>query len=263
MAQQTTLNVFYDDTHQLALDMYAARGAAKAGIIMIHGGGWFRGDKHKEADWANRLVARGFFVIAPNYRENVDGHWPAPLEDMDRLWTWIQKRDLPFNKRAIAAVGGSAGGNMAVEMAIKYGIPAVSLSGILNIADWLSSHTDVVAHQGDTENFATAASSTINQSGANDSFYKWFITQYLPHPKDYVAATPAYHVNNTTGPMYLANSLNEFVPTSGVAMLSKALGEAGIPHATRMLAGSAHGEGYLDEVFESTTAFLQRSLGLK
>lgn len=260
MAQQ--LNIYYDDTHQLALDLYSPRGAAKAGIIMIHGGGWFRGDKRKEADWANRLVDRGFFIIAPNYRENTVGHWPAPLHDMDRLWTWIQKRDLPFNKRNIAAVGGSAGGNMAVEMAIKYGIPAVSLSGILDIADWLSAHTDVVAVPGDTQNFATAASRTINQDGVNDSFYKWFITQYLPHPKDYVAATPAYHVTDTTGPMYLANSLNEFVPTSGVARLSEALGEAGIPHATRLLAGTAHGEGYLDQVFESTTLFLNRSLNL-
>ena len=260
MAQQ--LNIYYDDAHQLALDLYSPRGAAKAGIIMIHGGGWFRGDKRKEANWANRLAEQGFFVIAPNYRENTAGHWPAPLEDMDRLWTWIQKRDLPFNKRAIAAVGGSAGGNMAVEMAIKYGIPAVSLSGILDIADWLDQHQEVVPQQGDTENFATVASSTINQDGANNSFYKWFITQYLPQPKDYVAATPAYHVTKTAGPMYLANSLNEFVPTSGVARLSEALGEAGIPHATRMIAGSAHGEGYLDQVFDSTTLFLNRSLHL-
>ncbi|MFD1484858.1 alpha/beta hydrolase [Lacticaseibacillus baoqingensis] len=263
MAAKTILNVYYDDTHQLALDLYPTRGPARAGVIVIHGGGWFRGDKRKESDWANRLNARGFYVIAPNYREGAQGHYPAPLADMDKLWDWIHRRDLPFNRRALAVVGASAGGNLAVEMALKYGIPGVSLSGILDIADWLGQHRDVIAKQGDTSNFGTAASNTINQSGANDAFYKWFITNYLPDPADYVAATPAKHVTSTSGPMYLANSLNEFVPTSGVAELSGALGQAGIPHSTRMLAGSRHGEGYLDDVFADTTGFLEHTLGLK
>ncbi|WP_461214162.1 alpha/beta hydrolase fold domain-containing protein [Lacticaseibacillus sp. GG6-2] len=262
MASKTILNVYYDDTHELALDLYETRGAARAGVILIHGGGWFRGDKAKEADWAGRLNDRGFFVIAPNYREGDGGHYPAPLEDMDRLWQWLQHRELPFNRRLLAVAGASAGGNLAVEMSLKYGIPGVSLSGILDIEDWLNNHQDVVPHEGDTSNFATAASNTINQSGANDSFYKWFITNYLPDPKDYARATPAKHVTNASGPLYLANSLNEFVPTTGVTQLSAALSKAGIPHATRLLTGTRHGEGYLDDVFASTTAFLERSLEL-
>ncbi|MCI1987105.1 MAG: alpha/beta hydrolase [Lactobacillus sp.] len=263
MATKTILNVYYDDPHELALDLYPTRGPARAGVIVIHGGGWFRGDKRKEADWANRLNARGFFVLAPNYRENDSGHFPAPLDDMAKLWDWVHRRDLPFNRRQLAVVGASAGGNLAVEMALKYGIPGVSLSGILDIENWLAQHQDVVAKQGDTSNFATAASSTINQTGANDSFYKWFITNYLPHPADYAAATPANHVTSASGPLYLANSLNEFVPTSGVTQLSAALGAAGIPHSTRMLAGTRHGEAYLDDVFADTTGFIEHSLGLK
>ncbi len=262
MASKTIFNVYYDDTHELALDLYETRGAARAGVILIHGGGWFRGDKRKESNWANRLTARGFFVIAPNYREGATGHFPAPLEDMDRLWQWLQRRELPFNRRLMAVAGASAGGNLAVEMSLKYGIPGVSLSGILDIQDWLNQHQDVVARQGDTSGFATAASKTINQTGANDSFYKWFITNYLPDPADYALATPANHVTSASGPLYLANSLNEFVPTSGVATLSAALGQAGVPHATRLLAGTRHGEAYLDDVFASTTAFLERSLNL-
>lgn len=264
MAQKQVLNVYYDDTHQLALDLYPPRGAVRAAVIVIHGGGWFQGDKRKELDWASRLTAQGFFAIVPNYRIGAAGRFPAPLADMDRLYDWIYQRDLPFNKRHLAVVGASAGGNLAVEMALKHGIPGVSLSGILDIEDWLGKHQAVVPRQNvDTAHNATAASKLVNQDGANDSFYKWFVTNYLPDPADYAAATPANHVTATSGPLYLANSLNEFVPTSGVAQLSLALGAAGVPHVTRMLAGTRHGEAYLDDVFEATTAFLTHSLNLK
>ncbi len=31
-------------------------------IIDIHGGGWFRGDKAKDEDWATRLADLGYMV---------------------------------------------------------------------------------------------------------------------------------------------------------------------------------------------------------
>lgn len=257
------LDVPYDPKHQLNTDLYydSDSKSYRGAIIDIHGGGWFRGDKTKDADWATRLAAENYFVFVPNYRYAPKAHYPAPLEDMSTLYNFVQQSDYPFDHDHVAAVGSSAGGNMTVEMAIKFGIPAVSLSGILDIDDWLQRHVDVVPNQGDTAAFNQMASSEINQTGANDAFYKWFVVNYFDNDQTkYTPATPYHRVSEKTGPMFLANSLDEFVPNSGVLTMAHALVDKGIAFTTRFLTGSRHAKGYLDNVFDETLLFLNTSI---
>lgn len=251
----------YDPVHRsLGTDIYEPEGEIKGTILDIHGGGWFRGDKSKDADLADKLAKAGYFVAVPNYRLAPDRHYPAPLEDLDQLIIWLTAQsayDIDMNH--IGAIGGSAGGNIAVELAIKYGMPAVSLSGILDIDDWLAGHESVVAQEGNTSSFNSLQSAQINQDGANDAFYKWFVTNYFGGRTDeYEAATPYHRVTEKTGPMFLANSLNEFVPTSGVSKMAETLTDAGIPYTTRMLTGSRHAKGYLDDVYDEALLFLNQ-----
>ena len=260
MSQLIATDVFYDEPHGLAVDLYQPSKPAKGGVILIHGGGWFQGDKRKDADWAERLAAAGFFVLAPNYRLAKTAPYPAPLDDMATLLTWCRAHDLPFPSAHLAAVGASAGGNMAVELGIRYGLPVVSLSGILDIAPWLEAHPDVVPVPRDPEGSAHRASATLNQAGTDPGFYKWFITNYLPDPALYASATPAPRVNATTGPMFLANSLAEFVPMSGVLQMATALTAASVPFTLQAMPGSAHGKGYLDAVFADTVQFLTETI---
>ncbi|WP_369523205.1 hypothetical protein [Secundilactobacillus paracollinoides] len=50
----TKTDVVYDPEHELKTDLYYDDSKpARATIIDIHGGGWFRGDKGKDADWLN------------------------------------------------------------------------------------------------------------------------------------------------------------------------------------------------------------------
>lgn len=259
----TKTDVEYDSVNHQKTDIYydsdvqQARGA----LIDIHGGGWFRGNKSKDADSSERFVKEGYLVVTPAYRITPEAFYPAPLEDMDRLFDWLKQSDLPFDHDHIGAFGSSAGGNMVVELAIKYGIPIVSLSGILDIDDWLGKHENVVAAEGDTSGFNSTASANINQTGANDPFYKWFVTNYFNGRTDqYEEATPYHRVTDQTGTMYLANSLNEFVPTSGVLTMAKTLAEHQIPYTTRMLTGSRHAKGYLDDVWDDVVSFLDRTV---
>lgn len=255
---QVKKDIVYDENRHLTLDAYHEESKPYLGLIIdIHGGGWFRGDKSKDEDWATRLATLGYMVLVPNYRMTPDVYYPEPLSDMNSLMTWINRSE--YNQMPIGVVGSSAGGNMAVEMAIRYGIPAVSLSGILDIDDWLAKHKDVVAAEGDTSGFNQQASSTINQNGANDAFYKWFVMNYFNQRTDELeAATPVHRVTEKTGPMYLANSLNEFVPTSGLLAMASALTDAQVPFELNMVPGTRHAKGYLDDVFNETVDFLQR-----
>lgn len=261
MSISTTTDIAYSSDGVSKLDVYHdpdhANGAA---VIDIHGGGWFRGSKDKDADWASRLAAEGYLVVVPEYHDVPDGYYPAPLEDMDHVWQWLQASDLTFDRHRIGAVGSSAGGNMSVELAIKYGIPAVSLSGILDIDDWLTKHADVVPAPDNPQNFA-GASSGINQGGANDAFYKWFIMNYFHERTDRLTeGTPVHRVSPKTGPVYLANSLNEFVPTSGVLTFTEAMVRNDVPVVAQFLSGSRHAKGYLDDVYDQTVQFLNHYL---
>lgn len=257
---QVEYDIAYDENHHLTLDAYHDGSKPFLGLIIdIHGGGWFRGDKSKDADWATRLADLGYMVLVPNYRMTPAVYYPEPLADMASLMEWISRS--AYNQMPIGVVGSSAGGNMAVEMAIRYGIPAVSLSGILDIDDWLAKHQDVVAAQGDTSGFNQQASATINQTGANDAFYKWFVMNYFNQRTDELtAATPVHRVTSQTGRMYLANSLNEFVPTSGILTMADALTKAGVPFELNMVPGTRHAKGYLDDVFNETVDFLKRTV---
>lgn len=261
MSVITTTDIAYYSDGVSLLDLYRdpdhANGAA---VIDIHGGGWFRGSKAKDADWASRLAAEGYLVVVPEYHDVPAGYYPAPLVDMDHVWQWLRSSDYDFDRAKIAAVGSSAGGNMSVEMAIKYSIPAVSLSGILDIDDWLSHHEDVVPAPDNSQNFG-AASSSINQTGGNDAFYKWFIMNYFHDRTDRLTeGTPVHRVSATTGPVYVANSLNEFVPTSGVLAFTEAMVRSNVPVVAQFLSGTRHAKGYLDDVYEQTVQFLSHYL---
>ncbi|MFC6170613.1 alpha/beta hydrolase fold domain-containing protein [Loigolactobacillus jiayinensis] len=254
-----TLTSKYDVQYgpNLTLDWYQlANQPAKGIIIDIHGGGWFQGDKAKEADLAQWLAQQGYLVVVPNYRLAPAAHFPAPIADMERLYQWVQTQ-LPA--LPVAALGGSAGGNLAVELSIKHGLPAISLSGILDIDHWLATHQAVVATAAHAAS-ADTASTAIDQAGADDSFYKWFISNYLT-PDQARAATPYHRVNAQSGPLLLINSLSEFVPTSGVLQLSQQLIQFGLPVETIFLAGTRHAKGYLPDVQANILAFLTRYLG--
>ncbi|WP_369385673.1 alpha/beta hydrolase fold domain-containing protein [Lacticaseibacillus camelliae] len=97
-------DVVYDAANHLTLDIYGPDGVARGGIIQIHGGGWFRGDKAKDEDWAERWAARQYEVLVPNYRIAPAFHYPAAQADMETLMTWVKTAQLPFDKHHLAAV---------------------------------------------------------------------------------------------------------------------------------------------------------------
>ncbi|KRL84715.1 alpha/beta hydrolase [Lacticaseibacillus pantheris] len=247
-------DVQYDERLDLRTDLYPATTTEQRGtVLLIHGGGWFRGDKSKETKAASIFADAGYQVVVPNFRLAPDYLYPAPLVDMDSLVTWLRQSGRIDDH--VAVVGASSGGNMSVEVGLKYGWPAVSLSGIINIEEWLAAHPDVVgtlAHQAP----ADADSTAIDQDGADDEFYKGFVEQYFGAAKEYHLGTPYHHVTAKAGPMYLANSLNEFVPNDGVLQLEAALVAQQIPVTTRFLPGMRHGEAYLDDVEKDVLNFI-------
>ena len=249
----------YDEKNQLTLDIYEPN-KIEAAIILIHGGGWFRGDKSKETALAERLTTDGFLVVAPNYRLAPDHLFPAAMDDLLKVYDWLAASDYPV-KGKITALGSSSGGNLSIELALQKGIPAASWSGIIDLYDWVQQHPEVVPAMNQKPDFDKQASGKIDQDGANDAFYKWFILNYVGQDMERLKqADPVARVSNNSGPLFIANSLNELVPLSGVYKLQAALAEKGIPSENKLIKGTVHGEGYAEIAYQATVQFLKATI---
>ena len=102
----------------LTLDVYQPMGVEgkRPGILLVHGGGWFSGDKaDKEyVEICQYLATEGFAVFSVNYRLVPKARYPAQLDDVQRAVRWVRKHadDYSIDIKKIGAVGDSAGGHL-------------------------------------------------------------------------------------------------------------------------------------------------------
>jgi acetyl esterase len=247
-------DIVYKDL--LKLDIYSGKNS-KGAIIDIHGGGWFHGDKMKDEDLATRLAQEGYFVIVPNYRLTPTGTYPAGREDILASLEWLKNSDYVFDRQKIAVWGTSAGGNLSVEVALMTGIPAVSWSGIIDLEGFILSTEGKALEKKDDLDFAKISSANINQGGRNDPFLRWCIYSLIGNDRSLLKeATPLTRVSRNSGPIYMANSMNEFVPADGALKLQRALLDVDVPTTVQLVAGTLHAKGYMADAIDASLSFL-------
>jgi len=260
MTVNVTKDIVYQSDLDLKLDVYENSEGSRAAILDIHGGGWVQGDKAKEAGIATKFAEQGFLVVVPNYRLAPAAFYPAARDDVWEAYQWLKSSPFNFDHSKIGVFGGSAGGSLSVDVGLKDGIPAVSWSGIFDIIDWFSKHKDVVPVR-NTELDTVSKSNEIDQGGKNDPYYKWFILNYVNQDESkFPGLEPFDRVTAKAGPIYLANSLEEIVPTTGVTMLEEALAKVDVPVVTQLVSGGRHAEGYEDVAWQPTLDFFNQYL---
>jgi acetyl esterase/lipase len=253
-AVKITRDIVYKN--DLKLDLYSGTNL-KGAIIDIHGGGWFHGDKMKDEDLATRLAMEGYLVIVPNYRLTPTGTYPASREDILDSLEWLKSSLYEFDRNKIAVWGSSAGGNLSVEVGLLRGIPAISWSGIIDIEGFILK-TDGKAPENKMDiDFAHIPSANINQGGRNDPFLRWCIYALIGNDRSLLKeATPLTRVSLSSGQMYLANSMDEFVPADGALKLQAALLNVGVPSTVQLITGTKHAKGYMSQAIDASLNFL-------
>ena len=95
------------------LDVYRPKGAGGPlpVIVSVHGGGFVYGDKELYQHYCMSLSQRGFAVVNFTYRLAPKHKFPAPLEDTNRVFTWVlgHADEFDFDTDNVFAVGDSAG----------------------------------------------------------------------------------------------------------------------------------------------------------
>lgn len=219
-------------------------------------GGWFRGDKPKEQSLATRLVDAGYVVFAANYREAPDATFPASRDDVLAAAQWALGSTWAFDRSKLAFFGGSAGGNLAVEASIATGRPAVSWSGMFDLQGIVEATDDLPATPTSLD-LDAMKSADINQTGRNDAFLRWTILNEVGHARSLLqAASTTRHASASGGPVFLANSLSEFVPLSDAQAMQSALAAVRIASTLQLIPGTRHAEGYPESAIGPSLAFL-------
>ncbi|PPF18845.1 alpha/beta hydrolase [Rathayibacter sp. AY1C3] len=247
------------------LDVYSrsvspAEDAARPAVVLIHGGGWFRGDKSKERALATMLVDAGYLVFAADYREAPDSVFPASRDDVLAAERWAVASEWAFDRSRLAFFGGSAGGNLVVEAAIATGRPAVSWSGMFDLLGIVEATDDLPATP-TTQDLDAMKSADINQTGRNDAFLRWTILNEVGGDRGLLtAASTTRHASPDGGPVFLANSLGEFVPVSDAQAMQAALSAVGVASTLQLIPGTRHAEGYTEAAIGPSLAFLRDAL---
>jgi acetyl esterase len=118
------------DGTQISVRTYRPREeASPATILFIHGGGWVAGSVASyEPDVLRLVSATGMSVTSVEYRLSPEHRRPAAIEDcLAAAWMLVESGEAS----ALAIVGDSAGGNLALECAIALRHEGVELAGQL------------------------------------------------------------------------------------------------------------------------------------
>lgn len=91
-------------------------------VFSIHGGGMI-GGSYRNSLTHNALLAAelGLVMVVPEYRVAPEHPYPAPIDDVDRAWSWLERSSeaLDVDPRRIVIVGGSSGGLLAATLALR------------------------------------------------------------------------------------------------------------------------------------------------
>jgi acetyl esterase/lipase len=230
-------DVAYGRLSQEILDLCIPTGlpTPRPGLVLIHAGGWFTGDKRETFDQEQDnlqstcmgLASQGFLVASINYRLTPGATWPTQLVDAQLAVRWLRAHADTFglDPRHICAAGLSAGAHLAVFL------------GVLQ-----------ATHQGDEAELLATTSPRI--SCVVDFFGPVDLIQLvktspntLPEVRDllgqvklesnpalYRAASPLFFVSSQSAPMLIIHGIQDTdVPVSQSLALQHSLQQQHVP----------------------------------
>ena len=95
------------------LDVYRPTAAAPGApvLVLLHGGGFIRGDKSHKANAGWCFARQGFVTVLPNYRLAPESRWPSGPEDVAAVLAWLRTHiaGLGGDPARVVLMGESAG----------------------------------------------------------------------------------------------------------------------------------------------------------
>lgn len=199
-------------------------------VVVIHGGGWQRGDNSEFVALNAYLASRDYVVAAINYRLSPRWKFPAAAEDVKSAIGYLKEHasEFPLDPSRFALMGRSEGGQLALLAAYTANDP--SIRGVIS----LYAPSDL-----------TAAYEHPSPLPLYDT--RGLLERYVGGPpahdaKAYFAASPINFVTAASPPTLLVHGArDQMIPAEQSARLDDRLREAGVKHVFAELPWATHG----------------------
>jgi acetyl esterase/lipase len=238
----TDLSYGPEPAHVLDLHLPEDRSTSHPVLIQIHGGGWRRGYKEREArPLVFSMAKNGWVCVSIGYRLSPAATFPDHLIDVKRSIGWVRENIHQWggDPSFIAVTGGSAGGHLAALAALTPNDPA---------------------YQPGFEQVDTTVQACVPLYGIHDLLdrnrirYPWpFIesivmkTSPVEDPGGWDLASPIARVNQAAPPFFVLHGSHDFlVPPAESRQFVDALSRvSGSPVHYAELPGATHGFDFM------------------
>lgn len=199
------LNVCYAEygTRKLLADIFVPQAATGAmpTVVVIHGGGWLKGDKTKFRAMSLDLAKQGFVTAAVEYRLGHEARFPAGIHDCLAAVRFLRANAETYHvdPARIAAVGGSAGGHLAGLMASGGRLP--ELQGAGGNPEQSSQIQLAIVLAGPLQ-IASGNVAERSNSGKDTNALTWFGGTFAEQPDLYHLADAHEKISASTCPMF-------------------------------------------------------------
>jgi acetyl esterase/lipase len=220
--------------------------------ILVHGGGWSRGDKQDEISTLFApLMGAKFTWFSINYRLAPAHRYPAGLEDVETAIRWVKVHAAEYkgDARRIVLIGYSAGGHLTSLAAVR-----ASADTRVQAVVGLAPPTDLVLDTLRRDSLSASLKNLMNREAVNDEVLEllWNIS-------------PINHLNKELPPFLLIHGTRDkSVPFTQSLHLQARLKAFGVPCDLIAIENAPHAimewekieAGYKSKI----VAWLQRTL---
>ena len=212
-------------------------------VVIIHGGGWVKGDKGKEREFVTgtTLAKAGYVAISINYETRKGKRWPGNLRDCKNGVRWLRQnaKELNVDSSRIGVIGGSAGGHLALMVAYTGDLPKFSDDDLYpGISDRVSACVDMY---GITNLLTRRVTDKEGKPTEELKSHRLFSKDREQAPAMWRNASPINYVSKNSPPTLIFHGTRDTtVDRDQSRELFAALQKAGVPSKLEMIEGARH-----------------------
>lgn len=231
------------DARDLYADVYLPprSGGLSSPVLMMHPGGYVKGERSMGVDWDRWLAERGFTVFDVDYRLAPPVTWKLAVEDAACAASWIAANANAYHidSARMLAAGQSAGAGLALQLAYGLGEGMVQSS-----CGGTAPQPKAVFAIYPPDDFALG---WTKDTKLGPITARKLLTAYLggspdEFPERYRAVSATLHVRAGLPPIFIAAGDNDhLVPYEGHVEFVRKLDAAGVPNELVTIPYADHG----------------------
>ena len=237
----------------LLADVYVPEGKGPfPAVLLIHGGGWYSGDREQVHSIAERVAQRGYVVMNATYRLSPGYRFPDAVYDLQQALRWLRGHAAEYKADAghIGTFGYSAGAHLAAMLGTisngdpldtPYGGPKTRVQAVV----------------------AGGTPTDLRKFPGGTMVPDFLGTTLQEKPEVYTLASPITHITKDDPPFFLYHGgMDMLVPVDHAEDMKTALDAVGVPAELYIIRGREHLTAFLMDwgAVDAALDFLDRNL---